>query len=117
MIEIGVDQWRVKHSFVLLAVRSLICLLVALSSVEIRDDERRIIVLHFGRCQTLFVAPQVSHFGHLNDGNFFGAANFLIFIGRCGRFTIWRANTLRKAFLHDAPLADAATCIVACFYF
>lgn len=121
MIEIRVYKRREDQSLIginfLLVVGSLVRFLAALSSIKISDDECWLIVLHLRRCQTLLASFQISHFGHLNDGDFLGAAHFLLFIGRCGRLAIWRANAFREAFLHDTPLTDPTICIVACFYF
>lgn len=105
-VEIRADQWRVDQSFVLVVF-------VSLPSIEVRNDQCRLIVLHLQRCQSLFIPFQVSRFGHPNYGDFLGAVLLLLFVGRSGCFAIWSTDALREAFLHDAPLASATVCIVA----
>lgn len=112
------NQWRVNKSLIGILLAALSRLLVALSSIEVGHDERRLVILHLRRCQALLVAPQISRFGHLNDGDLLGAAHLpILLVGGGVRLAIRRANTLRQALLHDAALAIAAVCILARFYF
>lgn len=108
---------RCVHSLVvwaLLAVKLLARLLVALQTIEISDDDCWFVILHFDRCQSLFISLQVSRFGLSNESNFVvDAFGILIFV--C--FTVWGANTFWEAFLHYASLANPTVCFVARFYF
>lgn len=117
----------------------MVLLAVALLSIEVGDDQCWLVVLHFRRCQSILLAsPQISRFGHSDDGDFLGAVHSLTFVGSYRRFALRRAYTLRQlcyrgenssncltrntiigvaTFLHDASFTDAAVCLVACFYF